>query len=155
VRARGACAVGATLGAPAPAVVHADGAAVGELLLQAWTAVTLALLALQQASPAPPRTERLGRGVQPPAPPVPRIDLPAAGGDELRGTPPTPAERRVLERLAGDESLAEIADALFLSRNTVKSHVRRLYRRLGATSRAAAVEVAREAGLLPRLARRG
>lgn len=64
------------------------------------------------------------------------------------GSAPTAAELRVLALLDGDRSIAQIADELFLSHNTVKSHVLRLYRRLGATSRAEAVARARERGLL-------
>ncbi|MGE4425750.1 MAG: LuxR C-terminal-related transcriptional regulator [Solirubrobacteraceae bacterium] len=66
----------------------------------------------------------------------------------LPGTPPTPAEMRVLRMLAGPLSLAEIGRELYLSRNTIKSHVRRLYLRLEVGSRPDAVRVARERGLL-------
>lgn len=68
--------------------------------------------------------------------------------DPREGTPPSPAERRVLVLLAEDLTLAAIADRLVLSRNTVKSHVRLLYRRLGVGTRAEAVATARERGLL-------
>jgi len=64
------------------------------------------------------------------------------------GSEPTDAELRVLRMLDGERSLAQIAAELYLSRNTVKAHVRRLYRRLGASSRAEAVAAARERGLL-------
>jgi ATP/maltotriose-dependent transcriptional regulator MalT len=43
-----------------------------------------------------------------------------------------------------------MAEQLFVSRNTVKSHVKSLYRKLEVSSRADAVERAREVGLLPR-----
>lgn len=70
--------------------------------------------------------------------------------DALDGSAPTDAERRVLVLLATDLTLSEIGGELFLSRNTVKTHVWRLYRRLGVRTRAEAVEVARAAGhLLP------
>ena len=45
-------------------------------------------------------------------------------------------------------SFAEIADEVFVSRNTVKTQAIAVYRKLGVTSRAAAVERARAAGLL-------
>jgi len=64
------------------------------------------------------------------------------------GSEPTSAERRVLELLPTDLTLGEIAEQLYISRNTAKSHVRRLYRRLGVTSREQAVAAARERGLL-------
>ncbi|MCK9248232.1 MAG: LuxR C-terminal-related transcriptional regulator [Solirubrobacteraceae bacterium] len=63
-------------------------------------------------------------------------------------TAPTAAEARVLRMLAGTLSLAEIGRELYLSRNTVKSHVQRLYVRLEVDNRADAVRVARERGLL-------
>lgn len=66
----------------------------------------------------------------------------------LLGSAPTDGELRVLRRLDGDRTIAEIAGELFLSSNTVKSHVRRLYRRLGVGTREDAVAVARERGLL-------
>lgn len=61
---------------------------------------------------------------------------------------PTMAERRVLGLLASDLTRAQIARRLGLSPQTVKSHTRRLYRRLGAHTRDEAVEIARERGLL-------
>jgi LuxR family maltose regulon positive regulatory protein len=63
--------------------------------------------------------------------------------------PPTPAERRVLELLPTCLPEAQIADSLCISRNTVKTHLRSLYRKLQASSRADAVERARRLGLLP------
>jgi LuxR family maltose regulon positive regulatory protein len=54
----------------------------------------------------------------------------------------------VLRLLPGEESLREIASTLYLSLNTVKTHSRSIYRKLGATSREQAVERGRELGLL-------
>lgn len=69
-----------------------------------------------------------------------------------RGGPESPtlsgAERRVLHYLPTHLSLAEIADKLFLSRHTVKSHVVAIYRKLEVASRSEAVGVARAVGLL-------
>jgi LuxR family transcriptional regulator, maltose regulon positive regulatory protein len=46
------------------------------------------------------------------------------------------AERRVLRLLTGDLSLREIGRELYLSQNTVKTHTRSIYRKLGVSSRA-------------------
>jgi len=64
-------------------------------------------------------------------------------------SPPSPAEMRVLEALQEDGSLREIAERLYLSRDTVKTHVRSIYRRLGVHDRPGAVAEARRRGLLP------
>ena len=60
----------------------------------------------------------------------------------------TTAETRVLEFLPTHLTLAEIADRLFVSRNTVKTQAIAVYRKLGTSSRGGAVKVARESGLL-------
>ncbi len=59
------------------------------------------------------------------------------------------AELRVLQYLPTHLSFPQIAEALFLSRHTVKSQAISIYRKLGATSRGDAVERARARGLLP------
>jgi LuxR family maltose regulon positive regulatory protein len=60
----------------------------------------------------------------------------------------TTAELRVVQYLPTNLSLAEIATRLYVSRNTVKSHAAAIYRKLGTTSRADAVDMARAAGLI-------
>jgi LuxR family maltose regulon positive regulatory protein len=61
----------------------------------------------------------------------------------------TPREVEVLDRLAEALSTEEIADALHLSVNTVKTHLKRIYRKLGISGRSAAVRRARDLRLLP------
>ena len=61
----------------------------------------------------------------------------------------TPQERRVLELLATHLSSAEIAQRLYMSRNTLKTHMRDLYRKLDVHSRSQAVERSLELGLRP------
>lgn len=65
------------------------------------------------------------------------------------GQPLTEREEAVLRLLRGALSLREIGQELFLSANTIKTHTRAIYRKLGATTRAQAVERGYEVGLLP------
>jgi LuxR family maltose regulon positive regulatory protein len=60
----------------------------------------------------------------------------------------TAAELRLLPLLSTHLSFPEIAAELFLSRNTIKSQVLSVYRKLGASSRSQAVAQARALGLL-------
>lgn len=66
-----------------------------------------------------------------------------------RGSRPmTAAELRLLPHLATHRSLQHIADELRLGRETVKSQASSIYRKLGVSSREAAVTEARQIGLL-------
>jgi len=56
--------------------------------------------------------------------------------------PLTDRERDVLRLLRSELSLREIATELYISHNTVKGYTKSVYRKLGVTSRAGAVEVA-------------
>jgi len=58
----------------------------------------------------------------------------------------TPAEARVLSLLATYRTLAAIGDELGIGRPTVKTHVQHIYKKLGANTRAEAVERAERAG---------
>src|SRR4051794_8321997 len=60
----------------------------------------------------------------------------------------TTAELRVLQFLPSHLSFPKIAERLYVSPNTVKTHVRAVYRKLDASSRGQAVERARDSGLL-------
>lgn len=82
--------------------------------------------------------------------------------DELRATveaashrrrppgaaPLTPAELRLLPYLQTHLTVAEIGARLFISRNTASSEISSIYRKLGVSSRSAAVQEATTAGLL-------
>ncbi len=67
---------------------------------------------------------------------------------DARASSLTSAELRVMRHLPTNLSLADIAERLYVSRNTVKSHTSSIYRKLGTSSRREAVELARAAGLL-------
>jgi ATP/maltotriose-dependent transcriptional regulator MalT len=57
-------------------------------------------------------------------------------------------EEEVLRLLRGTLSLREIGQELFLSANTIKTHTRAIYRKLGVTTRQEAVERGRDMGIL-------
>ncbi len=60
----------------------------------------------------------------------------------------TPREVEVLGLLAAGQANKEIARALGVSPNTVKTHLARLYEKLGVTSRTAAIAQARALGIV-------
>ena len=72
----------------------------------------------------------------------PRRRAPAAA-------PLTERELAVLRLLPTKLSTREIGRELYVSPNTVRSHVQAIYRKLGVSSRAEAVTQARQLGLLP------
>jgi len=74
--------------------------------------------------------------------------LDSATGSAGDGLTLTAAELRVLRMLPTHLSFPAIAKQLFVSTNTVKTHVRALYRKLDASSRSEAVSQASAAGLL-------
>ena len=61
----------------------------------------------------------------------------------------TPRELEILELIAAGLSNREIAERLFVSENTVKTHASRLFDKLGARRRTQAVQVAKAARLIP------
>ena len=61
--------------------------------------------------------------------------------------PLTRRERVILSNLDEDVTLEEIATRLFVTRNTVKSQVRSVYRKIGVSTRAEAVAWAEARGL--------
>ena len=61
----------------------------------------------------------------------------------------TPRELEILEAMAAGLSNREIAERLFVSENTVKTHAARLFDKLSARRRTQAVQHAKQAGLIP------
>ncbi len=60
----------------------------------------------------------------------------------------TDRERAVLHYLPSRLSQRDIASELYVSLNTIKTHCRAIYRKLGVGDRKAAVQAARDLGLL-------
>jgi DNA-binding CsgD family transcriptional regulator len=61
----------------------------------------------------------------------------------------TRRELEILELIAQGLSNREIADKLFVSENTVKTHSSRLFDKLSARRRTQAVQIGKEMGLIP------
>ena len=61
----------------------------------------------------------------------------------------TRREHEILELIAKGLSNREIADKLFVSENTVKTHSSRLFDKLSAKRRTQAVQIGKELGLIP------
>jgi DNA-binding NarL/FixJ family response regulator len=107
---------------PSPAV-PVGATAVGALTARSVRPATSAV-PMQRSDPAAP-----------PEPPRRRVEL-------------TERELQVLRGMSDGKSNAEIGRDLFVSEDTVKTHARRLFRKLGARDRAHAVASAFRAGLV-------
>ncbi|MCC6652080.1 MAG: response regulator transcription factor [Candidatus Eisenbacteria bacterium] len=82
-----------------------------------------------------------------------RVPVPASGPfvrneERVRELLLTPRELEILEALAAGLSNKEMADQLFVSENTVKTHAARVFAKLGARRRTQAVQLAKEAGII-------
>ncbi|GAA4807925.1 response regulator transcription factor [Streptomyces ziwulingensis] len=81
------------------------------------------------------------------------LSEPVAGRVMARLRSPRPTltdrERDILTQLARGLGNRDIARALFISEATVKTHLRRIYDKLGVDTRAGAVAIAKEQRLLP------
>ena len=76
--------------------------------------------------------------------------MPATNGDPPSAAPAqlTSSELAVLRFLPSHMTNQEIAEALFLSINTIKTHLRSVYRKLGVTTRRQAISRGSRMGLL-------
>lgn len=74
--------------------------------------------------------------VAPPAPPRPLRPAPTADYGL------TARERQILAHVVDGKSNIEVAQALYLSEDTIKTHLRRVFRKLGVSSRTGAVALA-------------
>jgi len=92
------------------------------------------------ASRADPEDHQRARRKDPP--------VPAAGPPQHLPEPLSQAEARVLRLLQTSLSAPEIARELYVSVNTVRTHMRHVYDKLGAHRRLEAINRARALGLL-------
>ena len=77
-----------------------------------------------------------------------QAEHPAESEKALVASNLTDREREVLQAIVAGLSNKEIESSLFISKNTVRTHIKNLYSKLAVTSRTQAVAVAREKGLL-------
>jgi len=100
------------------------------------------LVAAGEALLAPSVTKRLIEAYM--AQPGPAAPMVPSGLDEL-----TPRELEILQEVAQGHTNREIADALYLSPLTVKTHVSRILTKLRARDRVQLVVIAYQAGIAP------
>ena len=77
--------------------------------------------------------------------PTPPVRLPATRADDL-----TRREAEVVQLIARGSSNSEIADALYVSTATVKTHINHVFAKTGLRDRAQLVRYAYETGLVER-----
>jgi ATP/maltotriose-dependent transcriptional regulator MalT len=134
--------------APQPTIAHAHALlvlaevrAARSLPARAASALARARAAISEL-PDPGRLPSLADRVQQ------MLDIAPAEVHEGLIEEPSEGELAVLRYLATDLSLREIGSQLYVSLNTIKTHTRELYRKLGVHSRAEAVARAATLGLL-------
>ncbi|MCY1446625.1 HTH-type transcriptional regulator MalT [compost metagenome] len=116
-------------------MLHNEGSELAELLRQLLLPQTRQQLGLDQ----PPSRERL----------APLLSgLRNEGGAHSLIELLTRREQDVLRRMARGQNNQQIAEALFISLSTVKTHINNLFRKLDAGDREAALRAARELRLL-------
>jgi DNA-binding NarL/FixJ family response regulator len=72
----------------------------------------------------------------------------AASGDEPRPTPLSKREREILQKVADGSTTRQVASELGISPHTVKTHLERIFEKLGANDRAQAVAIAIRTGIV-------
>lgn len=76
-------------------------------------------------------------------------DLPKALSYKRSKTTLTARELEILQILPSGDTYTELADRLFISESTLKSHLQSIYRKLTARNRLEAINEARQLGILP------
>jgi DNA-binding CsgD family transcriptional regulator len=80
--------------------------------------------------------------------PVPVTEPFVANAARIAALGLTPRELEVLQLIADGLSTREMADRLFVSENTVKTHISRVLDKLGASRRTQAVQLAKARGII-------
>ena len=81
--------------------------------------------------------------------PVPTATAFTRNDEKLAAIGMTRRELEILELIAKGLSNREIAERVFVSENTVKTHSSRVFEKLGAKRRTQAVQLGKELGLIP------
>lgn len=81
--------------------------------------------------------------------PVPAASAFIRNDEKLAAIGMTRRELEILELIAKGLSNREIAERVFVSENTVKTHSSRVFEKLGAKRRTQAVQLGKELGLIP------
>lgn len=119
-------------------LTHYEGSEMGELFRQLVNPQVRRQYNLEQPLPSRDRLLQILRGV-----------VPSAHGDTLQLLEPlTRRELDVLLRMARGQGNQQIAQGLFISLSTVKTHINNLFRKLDANDREAALQAARRLKLL-------
>lgn len=118
-------------------LLHFEGAALGDLLQQLLSPQARRQYELQRALPSPASLQMLLPDLTHAVPPVARL-----------AEPITRREREVLQRMARGQANAQIAESLFVSLSTVKTHINNIFRKLDVSDRDQALHKARTVGLL-------
>jgi DNA-binding NarL/FixJ family response regulator len=71
-----------------------------------------------------------------------------ASGDEPKSTPLSKREREILQKVADGSTTRQVAADLGISPHTVKTHLERIFEKLGANDRAQAVAIAIRTGIV-------
>jgi DNA-binding NarL/FixJ family response regulator len=72
----------------------------------------------------------------------------AVSGDEPRQAPLSKREREILQKVADGATTRQVANELGISPHTVKTHLERIFEKLGANDRAQAVAIAIRQGIV-------
>jgi DNA-binding NarL/FixJ family response regulator len=103
---------------------------------------------VDKAAPIEELIEAISRSYASPLSFIPRKITPAIA-EKNQDFGLTPRELEILAKLPTGDTVIEIAQQLFISESTMKSHLQSIYRKLQTHTRVQAIAKARKCGLLP------